>query len=197
MSLTHKLTQSEIDIIIVIQRTLENRIQGVGKKESFWIFQRINTMGISFYKSGELNGSSYVKIPLRSSVLVNIKNDDKNCFNWSILASLHPCESGNPNRVSNYKQYFNELNINGFDFSNGFECSDMHKFEKLKNLSINKFEKNFYQARNKWKHKLIPIEICIKGSDRAIDLINYKNLYVLINKSKVFLGKHDCRHFCN
>ena len=88
-----------------------------------------------------MNGSSYVKTPLRSSVLVNIQNDDKNCFNWSILASLHPWERGNPNRVSNYKQYFSELNINGFDFSNGFECIDMHKFEKLKNLSINKFEK--------------------------------------------------------
>ena len=34
-----------------------------------------------------------------------------------------------PNRVSNYKQYFNELNFNGFTFSNGFKCSDMHKLE--------------------------------------------------------------------
>ena len=116
-------------------------------------------MGISFYKSGEFNGSSYVKVPLRSSALVNIKNNDKYCFIWSILASLHPCENGNPNRVSNYESYFNELNINGFDFSNGFKCSDMHRFEKLNTLSINIFELNFYQEQNKWKHELIPIEI--------------------------------------
>ena len=48
-------------------------------KESGWNFQRINTMSISFYKS-ELNGSSYVKILLRSSASVNIKNDGKYCF---------------------------------------------------------------------------------------------------------------------
>ena len=53
------------------------------------------------------------------------------CFIWSILASLHPCESDHPNRVSNFKQYFNGLNIDGFDFTNSFKCSDMHRFEKL------------------------------------------------------------------
>ena len=34
-------------------------------------------MSLSFYKSGELNGSSYVKIALRPSALVIFKNDDK------------------------------------------------------------------------------------------------------------------------
>ena len=71
-------------------------------------------MKIRFYKTEELNGSSYVKIPLRSNALINIKNNDKYCFIWSILASLHPCENDHPNRVSNYKQYFNELNFQKF-----------------------------------------------------------------------------------
>ena len=30
----------------------------------------------------------------------------------------------------NYKQCFDELNIENFDFSNGLKCSDVHKFEK-------------------------------------------------------------------
>ena len=64
-------------------------------------------MKISFCKTGELNGTSYVKIPLRSSATLKIQNIDKYCFIWSILASLHPCENDHPNRVSNYKQYFN------------------------------------------------------------------------------------------
>ena len=59
------------------------------------------------------------------------------------------------------------------------------------------FELNLYQEQNNWKHKLIPIEINKNGSDRAIDSIIYKNHYVLINKSKVFLGKQDCRYICN
>ena len=94
-------------------------------------------MKISFYKTGELNGSSYVKIPLGSNAILNIQNNDKYCFIWSILASLHPCETGHPNTVSNYNQNFNELNIEGFDFANGLKCCDLHRFENLNNLSIN------------------------------------------------------------
>ena len=52
-------------------------------------------MKISFYKTVEL--TSYVKIPLRSNALINIKNNDKYCFIWSFLASLHPCGNDHPN----------------------------------------------------------------------------------------------------
>ena len=65
-----------------------------------------------------------------------------------VSASLRPCENDHPNRVSNYKQYFNELNINGFNFTNGLNCSDVRKFEKLSKLSINIFELNCYQEKS-------------------------------------------------
>ena len=135
-------------------------------KESGWIFDKINSMKTSFYKTGELNGTSYVKIPFRASAILNIQNMDKYCFLWSILVSLHPCENDHPNRVSNYKQYFNELNIIGFDFTNGFKCSDMHRFKKLNNLSIIIYELNFYQDGDKCKHNLIPLEISKNESDK-------------------------------
>ena len=60
-------------------------------------------MKIRFYKTGELNGSSYVKIPLRSNASINIENNDKQRFSWSISAYLHPCEYDHPSRVSNYE----------------------------------------------------------------------------------------------
>ena len=83
-----------------------------------------------FCKTGELNGSSYVEIPLRSNAILSIQNNDKYCFLWSILASLHPSEIDHPNRISNNNQYFFELNIDAFDVTKGFKCSDMHRFEK-------------------------------------------------------------------
>ena len=119
-------------------------------------------------------GSNLVKIPLRLNAILNVENNDKYCFLWSILAYLHP------DKVSNYKQYFNELNISGFDFTNGFKCSDVHKFIQLNNLSVNIFELNFYQDQNKWKHKLIPIEVSKNESDKVIDLMIYKNHYALL-----------------
>ena len=107
-------------------------------------------------------------------------------FPLKILASLHPGNDSHPNRVSNYRQYFNELNIQDFDFTNGFKCSDVHIIEKLNNLSISMFELNFYQDQNKWRHKLVPIEFSKNDSDRDIDLLIYKNHYALIKKLNVF-----------
>ena len=143
-----------------------------------------------------MNGSNYVKTPLRSNAILNIENNDKYCFLWSILASLYPCNNHHPNRISNYRQYFNELNIHDFDFTNGFKCSDIHKFNELNNLSVNIFELNFYQDQNQWKQKLIPIEISKNTSDKVIDLAIYKNHYVLIKKLDVFLGDHNKEFIC-
>ena len=169
LNMVNNLTQSEIDSVD-IQWDVEARKQNLEMRESGWNFQRVNSMSISFYNTGSMDGSSYVKIPLRSSAIVNVKNDDKYCFIWSILAKLYPCES-NPDRVSKYLPYFNEINIEGFDFSNGFRCSDMYRFEKLNNLSINIYQLYFNQSG---KHKLIPIEISKNKSDKVIDLLIIK-----------------------
>ena len=191
LNMVNNLTQSEIDSVD-IQWAVEARKQNLEMCESGWNFQRVNSMTISFYNTGSMDGSTYVKLPLRSSAIINVKNDDKYCFIWSILAKLYPCES-NPDRVSKYLPYFNELNIEGFDFTNGFRCSDMYRFEKLNNLSINIYQLYFNQGA---KHKLIPIEISKNKSDKVIDLLIYKNHYVLIKKLNVFIGKNDCKYIC-
>ena len=143
LNISHNLTQTDIDNID-IQSPLEHQIQQQKMKDSGWRFGKINSMTIYFYKTRELNGSNYVNIPLRSNAILNIKNSDRYCFIWSLLASLHPCNFNHPNRVSIYRQYFDGLNIQGFDFANGFKCSDIHKFNEVNNLSVHVFEMIFY-----------------------------------------------------
>ena len=92
--------------------------------DSVWRFDKIISMTIYFYKTNEMIGSNYVKIPLRSNAILNIENNDKYCFLWSILAYLHPCNNNHPNRVTNYRQYFNEILIL-------VEDSDVVKFINL------------------------------------------------------------------
>ena len=161
MKNNHNLKKTDIDKSDV-KSPLEYQIQQQEMKDSGWRFDKINSMTIYFHNTGELNGSNYVKIPLRSNAILNIENNDKYCFIRSVLAWLHPCNIAHPNRVSNYMQNFNEFSINGFDFSIGFKCSDVHRFNELNNLSVKIFEINFYQNQNKWRHKLFPIEFSKK-----------------------------------
>ena len=132
LNINQNLTQSDLDNVN-ITFPLERQIQQQEMKDSGWRFDKISSMAIYFYKTNEMNGSNYVKIRLRSNAILNIENNDKYCFLRSILACLHPCNNSHPNRVSNYRQYFKELKIQGFDFTNGFKCSDVHKFNEVNN----------------------------------------------------------------
>ena len=110
LNTNHNLTQTDINKIDV-KSPLEHHIQQQEMRDSGWRFDKKNSMTVYFYKTGELNGSNYVKNLLRSNAILNFENIDKYCFIWSILASHYPCINNHLNRVSNYKQYFKEINI--------------------------------------------------------------------------------------
>ena len=193
LEVNQSLTWSDIEKYD-LERKTNALIENLEMKDSGWRFCKITSMTIYFYKTDELDSSSYVKIPLRSSAILNIENDDNYCFLWSILAHLHPCENSHPNRVSNYRDYLNELKTDGLDFP--FKTSDVTKLEEMNNLAISIFELQFYQEGIKWKHKLIPIEVSENNSETMIDLLIYKNHYVLIKKLYVFSGKRDSKFVC-
>ena len=76
MNINNKLKENDIDNID-IKFQFEHQIQIQETKESGWIFDKTNSMKIRLNNIGELNGSPYVKIPLRSNALVKIKNNDQ------------------------------------------------------------------------------------------------------------------------
>ena len=195
IKIDHNLTESDPDKIDVIS-PLEYQIQQQETKDFGLRFDKINSMTVYFYKTDDLNGSNYIKSPLRSNAILNIENNDKYCFLWATLAFLHSCNNNHPIRVTNYRKHSDELNIQGFDFFNGFKCSDVHSFNEIINLSVNIFELNFYQDQNQWKHNLTPIKISKNDSDRVIDLAIYKNHYVLLKKIDVFLGVYNKKFIC-
>ena len=98
LNINHNSTEIDNNNLDV-KSELEHQIQTQETKASGWIFDKSNSMKISFYKTGELEGSNYVEVQLRSSAFLNIKNDNKLCFLWSVLSFLHPCESVHANRV--------------------------------------------------------------------------------------------------
>ena len=71
LNINNNLTENDFDKID-IKPQLEHHIQIQETKKSGWIFDKINSMKIGVYKTGELNGLSYVKDPMRSNPLINI-----------------------------------------------------------------------------------------------------------------------------
>ena len=80
---------------------------------------------------------------------LNIQNNDKRCFLWSIQASLHPEQHGNHlTRVLKYQEYQHELNMSGIRYV--VDIKDIGKFEHQNNVSVNVYEyedKNIFPLR--------------------------------------------------
>ena len=150
LNINHIITETDINNFNVVS-PLEYQKQQQEMKDSGRRFDKINSMTTYFYKTTEMNGLNYVKIPLRTNAILKIENNDKYCFLWSLLVYLHPYNNIHPSRVSNYRQYFKKLNIQGFDISRGFRCSDVHKFKELNNLSVIIIEIILYQDQNNWR----------------------------------------------
>ena len=100
MNINRNLTESDLDKIDV-NSPLEHQIQQREMKNSGWKLDKINSMIICFYNTDEINGQSYVKIPVRSNAILNTEKYHKNCFLRSILAKLHPCNKNYLDMVSN------------------------------------------------------------------------------------------------
>ena len=68
MKFIQNLTESDF-INIDVKSQSEHQIQIQETNDSGWTFDKIISKKMRFYRAGELNGSSYVKIPLYSNAV--------------------------------------------------------------------------------------------------------------------------------
>ena len=160
---------------------------------SGWVIDRIDShyINVTLYKP--LNSSSYVKLPseLQNSgkALINIKNNDDECFRWCHIRFLNPQRI---NRVD--KQMINELNYDEITFS--VTQKQYNKIEMQNNIRINVFG---YE-----KEQPYPIHISKEEFENRMNLLlitkNEKKHYVLIKDFNSFMynqSKHkERKHFC-
>ena len=147
-----------------------------------------------FHKTNAFHGTTYVKFAKRTNSTLNIQNNDTYCFLWSILARFHPVDK-DPQRVTKYIPYRDELNITNNNFSNGMKIVEIPRFERINpTISVNFF---VYSTEEDKDYKLVWLYISkLNENKRIIDLILYKIHYILLKKLHDFIGKHDCRYLC-
>ena len=108
---------------------------------SGWVIDRIDShyLNVTLYKP--LSGSSYIKLPAKlgnsRKGLINIKNEDNECFRWRHIIHLNPQEK-NPQRIKKEdKIMIEKLDYSGIEFP----VSQRHynKVEKQNSIRINVF----------------------------------------------------------
>ena len=125
--------------------------------------------------------------------MVNIKNEDNQCFLWSILAALHPVECNN-NRCKKYEKFLPELNTKGIEMP--MKLDDITKFERLNNLCINVYGVEEHGST------VSPLHISPTPTEKPINLLliigKERDHYTTIKSLNRLLGsgKKQAKKFC-
>ena len=185
-----ELNMSRQEILNVIDKWVS---EGSG-----WVIDRIDSyyLNVTLYKP--LNGSSYIKLPAKlgnsRKGLINLKNEDNECFRWCHIRHLNP-QMKYPQRIKkDDKKKVNELNYDGVEFP----VSQRHynKVEKQNSIRINVFGYEDGQP--------FPINISKETFKDQMNLLlitkDEKKHYVLIKDFNAFMynqSKHkERKHFC-
>ena len=173
--LTYNNTQQDTHNTL-LQKLDDEQLEGSG-----FVFQEIEEVILEIYKVNDIQASSYIELPGKykdNKSIINIKNNDQNCFLWCILAQLYPVEN-HKDRLSKYISHLNKLNLKGLEFP--MKVKDIPKFENLNNLNINVFELT--------GNVLTPIHVNKNYLQPQIDLLLYQNHYCLITKLHCLINK--------
>ena len=185
-----ELNMSRQEILNVIDKWVS---EGSG-----WVIDRIDShyLNVTLYKP--LNGRSYIKLPAKlgnsRKGLINLKNEDNECFRWCHIRHLNP-QMKDPQRIKkDDKKKVNELNYDGVEFP----VSQRHynKVEKQNSIRINVFGYEDGQP--------FPINISKETFEDQMNLLlitkDEKKHYVLIKDFNSFMynqSKHkERKHFC-
>ena len=104
---------------------------------SGWTIESVDNHYLNVVTYQPLTGSSYIRMPsfLRNKSLINMKNNDNECFRWCHIRHLNP-QKKNPQRIKLVdKEYIKNLNYSGIEFP--VTIKQYNKIEKQNNININ------------------------------------------------------------
>ena len=196
-----QLMTNEIEIVESLQITQEqivNRIQQWISEGSGWTIQSVDSHFINVVEYRPLKGSSYIPLPkkLQKSAkgLINLKNEDNECFRWCHIRHLNP-QDNHPERIKKTdKQYVEKLDYTDIEFP--VTAKQYKRMEKQNSINVNVFGYELgqpypiYISKEKYSDH-IELLLITKGRNKH---------YVLIKDFNKFMHnqtKHDGRkHFC-
>ena len=97
-------------------QTIEERIQNFNQRGSNWRFERVLSLDIHFTDFIPLRGSTFLPLPKKirdKKAVINMKNDDDQCFKWSVTRSLNPVEKNSERITKELKDQSERLDWSG------------------------------------------------------------------------------------
>ena len=105
--------------------------------DSAWRIKSYDNLYINIYNIRKIRGASYIPTPEKYSNpkcgLINIQNDDQECFRWCMLYHQSKKQK-NDHRVTVLKKISDKYDYKDIDFPT--DTDDLYRFEKINEVSI-------------------------------------------------------------
>ena len=194
---------NEIEIaesLQIIQEQIVNKIQQWISEGSGWTIQSVDSHFINIATYKPLKGSSYIPLPkkLQNSAkgLINLKNEDNECFRWCHIRHLNP-QDKNPQMIKKTdKQYVEKLDYTGIEFP--VTVKQYKRIEKQNSINVNVFGYELkqpypiYVSKEKYQDHM-ELLLITKGENKHYVLIKDFNKF-MYNQTKHEHRKHFCMH---
>ena len=150
------------------------------RRGSGWRLRRVTRLEIHIGEFRPLRGKKHEPLPksiASKKAVINMKNDDDECFKWAVTRALNPTDT-HPERITKeLKGQSEELDWEGTDFPTPID--GIKKFEKNNGVGVNVFSVDE-------KHKVYPLRI--SGKSDPIRLFLWKNHYSVVKDMSRLVG---------
>ena len=183
---------NESEIFDSLIQTIEERFQNFNQGASNWFLERVISLEVQITQFIPLRGRSWIALPKKlknKKAIINMKNDDNQCFKWCITRALFPAKKNAERIDKNLRENSKRLNWNDLKFP--IDLKQINHFEKLnQNISINVFgfDENVYPLRIfKGEKRQHQINLLLIADD-------VKKHYCLIKDMSRLLSKQLSKH---
>jgi len=79
--------------IVALQNNLLHKVDQWNKRGSNFNIEHVTRFVLSIHPYRPLHGSTFIRTPevlAKKQCLINVQNNDKKCFVWSVLSALYP-----------------------------------------------------------------------------------------------------------
>ena len=143
------------------------------REGSGWVVDSIEELVLHTVKHNPLNGSSYIELPKKlanKKAIINMKNEDNQCFKWCVARALNPVEK-HAERISKVlRQQADELNWEGLKFP--MELKEINRSETLNEVNVNVFG---------FENVVYPLRISDANHKKCVNLL---------------INEDEKRHYC-
>ena len=150
------------------------------RRGSGWRLRRVTQLEIHIGEFRPLSGKKHEPLPksiASKKAIINMKNDDDECFKWAVTRALNPTDT-HPEIISKeLKRQSEELNWEGTEFPTPID--DIKKFEKNNSIGINVFSADE-------SLKVYPLRV--SGKADPIRLFLWKNHYSVFKDMSKLVG---------